>query len=132
GTTSTPVTVNANVLSSCMFDTTATSAASFTYDAIVGTTGAVSGGATLYCNAGTSLTVNTAATGAVVLNSASKSKSLNATYALTSVANAGAGTGSYAGADQYVYTLAATAAAGQWGAPTAADYTGSVDINVTF
>lgn len=132
GTASTPVTINAIVLSSCTFDTSATQAASFTYDAINGTSAQVSGGATLYCNSGTTVTTDTAASGDVALKSASKGSTLNATYALTSTPNAGAGTGTYAGADKYVYSLAATAAKSQWSAPTASDYTGSVDINVTF
>ena len=132
GTASTSITVNATVLSSCIFDTGATKAASFTYDAIAGTTGAVDGGATLYCNSGTAITTTTAATGALTLKSASKTGTLNATYTLSQVAAAGAGTGSYAGADKHTYTLAATAASGQWAAPTAADYTTTLDVNVTF
>jgi hypothetical protein len=132
GTASTPITVNATVLSSCTFDTGATTAASFTYDAIAGTTGAVNGSATLYCNSGTAITTTTDATGPLALTSASKTGTLNATYALSKVDAAGAGTGSYAGADKHTYTLAATAATGQWAAPTAADYTTTLDVNVTF
>lgn len=132
GTASAPITVNATVLSSCMFDSTATGSASFSYDAITGSASAMSGSATLYCNSGTTITLNTAASASMTLNSASKSKSLNASYTLTSVATPGAGTGTFAGADKYVYTVAPSAVAGQWGAPTATDYTGIVDINVTF
>ncbi|KQR18760.1 hypothetical protein [Deinococcus sp. Leaf326] len=132
GTASTPITVNATVLSSCTFDTGATTAASFTYDAIAGTSGAVNGAATLYCNAGTTITTTTATSGALTLKSVSKTGTLNATYALTQVAATGAGAGSYAGADKHTYTLAATAASGQWAAPTAADYTTTLDVNVTF
>lgn len=132
GTASTSITINANVLSSCEFDTGATAPASFNYDALTGTSDAVSGGATLYCNAGTVLTATPAAGGTVALTSASTSGVLNTTYTLSATANAGAGTGSYAGADQVVYSLTASAASGQWGAQTAADYTGTVDINVTF
>ncbi|AFD27546.1 hypothetical protein [Deinococcus gobiensis] len=132
GSVSTPITVNATVLSSCTFDTSATGAASFTYDALAGTTVPVNGGATLYCNSGTAITTTTAATGALILKSASKTGTLNATYTLSKVDAAGAGTGTYVGADKHTYTLAATAASGQWGAPTAADYTTTLDVNVTF
>ena len=108
------------------------SSASFSYDAITGSASAMSGSATLYCNSGTTITLNTAASASMTLTSPSKSKTLNATYTLTNSAAAGAGTGTFAGADKYVYTVAPSAVAGQWGAPTATDYTGIVDINVTF
>lgn len=132
GTASAPITVNATVLSSCLFDSTAASSASFSYDAITGSASAMSGSATLYCNSGTTITLKTALSAAMTLTSASKSKSLNATYTLTNSADAGAGTGTFAGADKYVYSVAPSAMAGQWGAPTATDYTGTVDINVEF
>ncbi|MFC6750962.1 hypothetical protein [Deinococcus aquaticus] len=86
GTASAPITVNATVLSSCMFDSAATGSASFSYDAITGSASAMSGSATLYCNSGTTITLNTAANASLILTSASKSKSLNASYTLTSVA----------------------------------------------
>lgn len=131
-TASTSITVNATVLSSCVFDTTAAGIASFNYDAVTGSTGANSGSATLYCNSGTTITLKTSETGTMSLKSATKNNSLNATYTLTSSTDAGAGAGTFLGADKYVYTLAPKADKGQWGAPTAADYTGTVDINVEF
>lgn len=132
GTASTPITVNATVLSSCTFDSTAAISASFTYDAVTGSAKEESGSATLYCNSGTTITLKTPRTGDMTLTSASKSKSLNATYTLTSSTDAGAGAGTFLGADKYVYTLAPKAAKDQWGAPTANDYTGKVDIQVEF
>ncbi|GGM22626.1 hypothetical protein, partial [Deinococcus aerophilus] len=132
GTASTSVTINANVLSSCTFDSNATQAASFTYDAINGTSDAMAGSAVLYCNAGTRMGTITPDMGPIMLKSMSKDAVLNAEYTLSFVANPGMGMGSYLGADKYEYTLSALAPAGQWGAPTADDYTYIVDIEVNF
>ncbi|AWT37462.1 hypothetical protein DM785_17305 (plasmid) [Deinococcus actinosclerus] len=132
GTTSTPITVNANVVSSCIFDTSATSAASFTYNAVNGTSGAVNGSATLYCNSGTAVSMTSATSGTKALSNGGTA-SLNTSYTLgMSAVAAGTGTGTYAGADKYTFTLAVTAASGQWGVPTASNYTNTVDINVSF
>lgn len=127
GSASVNVTINGVVSASCIFDNT-TTAATFDYAAAEGTSNAMNGGATLYCNKGTVATVTTPAAGEITLRNGTNT--LNSTYTLTR-GSATVGSGTYAGADQYAFTLAVTAAQGQWSAPSG-QYTGSLDINVTF
>ncbi|RJF74503.1 hypothetical protein D3875_04275 [Deinococcus cavernae] len=129
GTVTVPVTINATVQNSCVFDSGATQTASFSYDANTGSSAAASGGATLYCNKATVATLTTATSGTVALTKGTDT--LTAKYTLNSVFSAAAGTGTYQDADKTVYTVAPSADAGQWSA-SSGSYSGQLTINVDF
>ncbi|AZI44142.1 hypothetical protein EHF33_14650 [Deinococcus psychrotolerans] len=131
---STTVTINASVANSCVFDTAATTAASFNYVAATGSSIVANGTATLYCNKGTLALLPT---GAAVLTSPvtltkTGGDTLSATVTLgTSTDTVPVTGGTYAGGDRRVYSIVPSAAADQWSA-SSGSYTGSTTITVTF
>ena len=134
GSVATTVTINAAVANSCVFDTVATTPASFNYDAATGSSTVVNGSATLYCNKGTLATLPT---GEAVLTSPvtltkTGGDTLQATVTLGTATNTVPVVGgTFAGGDRRVYSIVPAAAMNQWSASSGA-YTGSTTITVTF
>jgi hypothetical protein len=131
---STTVTINATVANSCVFDTGATTAASFDYVAATGSSTVVNGAATLYCNKGTLalLPAGEAVLTSPVTLTNTGGDTLQATVTLgTSTTTVPVVGGTYAGGDQRVYSIVPAAAAAQWGA-SSGSYTGTTIIEVTF
>ncbi|THF70347.1 hypothetical protein E7T06_07700 [Deinococcus sp. Arct2-2] len=131
---STTVTINATVANSCVFDTAATTAASFNYVAATGSSNVVNGAATLYCNKGTLalLAPGEAALTSPITLTKTGGDTLQATVTLgTSSDTVPVGDGTYAGGDKRVYSIVPAAASAQWAASSGA-YTGTTTITVTF
>ena len=127
GTASVDVTVNGTVMAACEFDSTVTGA-SFDYSALTGSSNAVAGTATLYCNSGATPAFTNLTNQGLSLTFGTNT--MNASYDLSRSAVTTAG-GSHNGADMTTYTLDVSAASGQWNLPTGT-YTGQVSINVVF
>lgn len=131
----TTVTINGSVANSCVFDTAATTAASFSYVAATGSSSVVNGNATLYCNKGTLAALPTGEavlTSPVTLTKTGGTDTVSATVTLgTSVDTVPVVGGTYAGGDKRVYSIIPAAASNQWSASSGA-YTGTTTITVTF